>query len=66
MSGISFAKALVSFHIRRQNVIREKENCVHSIRKCNFYGLEGNERKETGSGGGCGGIHRGGFYIYNI
>jgi hypothetical protein len=41
MSGISFAKALVSFHVRHQNVIREKENCVHKIRKCNLYGSEG-------------------------
>jgi len=80
MSGISFERTLGSFHIRRQNVIREKVNCVHNIRKCSLYDPEGNERKETDSGGdggdgggdggdgggdGGGGIHRGGFYIYN-
>jgi hypothetical protein len=46
MSGISFAKALISFHVQRHNVIREKENCVHSIKKCSLYGSEGNARNE--------------------
>ena len=62
MSGISFAKALVSFHIRCQNVTREEENWVHSTRKCNLCDLERNEGKETSGGG----MHRGRFCIYNI